>query len=428
MFSKRLQELTAADVQGVVTSQLQEGGEVEFKETLPAKTGEDRWIKDQQQIGDYARNEILAEVIAFANAFGGTMVLGIAETDDKPARAKAVVPLPKSVELADRLRLQCRDCIEPQIPMLEVVGVPVEPDGAGVVVFRTPRSRMAPHRHTVTRECYVRRADRTEKMTMREIQDLTLNVERGLTAIETEFARAAKAFGERFNAFTGSRRAFGMRVTGVPIVPISIENLQKNPAAYLPLVRIFGLVEKDKEETKGKQDTTVELFVPTQHVNYRPTLRGIDGKGGSDEFALELYGRANGLVEYRLMATLGEPPEARARAIYPSWVLGIVANCICGIERYRRLAAAIEVEYGLELEVVSTESLHIGKYGGSHFGDFLGPFPSGQTIFPRYSVGGAEEFTELGALVERDFWNAAGHAFDARLLIDFKRAFNDLGF
>ena len=68
MFSKLLQELTVADVQGVVNSQLQEGGEVEFKETLPAKGGQDRWIKEQQQIGDYARNELLAEVIAFANA------------------------------------------------------------------------------------------------------------------------------------------------------------------------------------------------------------------------------------------------------------------------------------------------------------------------------------------------------------------------
>ena len=426
MFSKRLQDLTAADVQGVVTSQLQEDAEVEFKETLPAKTGEDRWIKDQQQIGDYARNELLAEVIAFANAFGGTMVLGISETDDKPARAKALVSLPKCVDLADRLRLQCRDCIEPQIPMLEVAGVPVEPDGAGVVVFRAPRSRMAPHRHTVTRECYVRRADRTEKMTMREIQDLTLNVERGLTAIESEFGRRATAFGDRFAAFADGRQVFAMRATAVPMVPISIENLQKNPAAHLPLARIFALVEADKQDPQSKDFTTV-LFPPLDFVNYRATLRGIDGKRESNDYALELYGRASGLVEYRFMSKLGEPQsDARARAIFPDWVLGMVANCLCGIERYRRLAAAVEVEYGLELQIASTIQVNIGKYGGGGFTD-LGPFPSGVTTFPRYSVGSAEEFAELGALVERDFWNAAGHAFGSRLAIDFKRAFRDLG-
>src|SRR5437879_5293881 len=128
MFAKRLNELTGADIQEVVASEVQEGGEVEFKESLPAKSGTDAWLKDQQHIGDKARNELLEEVIAVANAFGGTMILGIAESADKPARASTVVPLPKCVELADRLRLQCRDCIEPQIPMLEVVGVPTRED------------------------------------------------------------------------------------------------------------------------------------------------------------------------------------------------------------------------------------------------------------------------------------------------------------
>jgi hypothetical protein len=174
--------------------------------------------------------------------------------------------------------------------MLEIVGVPTQPDGAGVVVFRAPRSRMAPHRHAVTRECYVRRADRTEKMTMREVQDLTLNVERGLTAIESEFVRSAKAFSERFAAFADSRRAFGMRVTGVPMVAISIDNLQKNPAAQLPLARIAALVEVDKQDPKAR-DVNVGLFVPIDYANYRPTLRGIDGKGGGSDSSLELLGR-----------------------------------------------------------------------------------------------------------------------------------------
>jgi hypothetical protein len=106
--------------------------------------------------------------------------------------------------------------------------------------------------------------------------------------------------------------------------------------------------------------------------------------------------------------------------------MGVVANCICAIERYRHLAGAMEVEYGLELEIIGTHSASIGRYGGFPFPD-LGPFPSGRTVFPRYSVGSADEFTKLGELIERDFWNAAGHAMNDRLLIDFKRALKDLG-
>ena len=68
-------------------------------------------------------------------------------------------------------------------------------------VFHVPRSRMAPHRHTANKECYVRRADRTEKMTMREIQELTLQVERGLAAIERRFEERRELFSAQFDRF-----------------------------------------------------------------------------------------------------------------------------------------------------------------------------------------------------------------------------------
>ncbi len=182
MFGKKLTDITRDDVNLLIAEAELEGAEVEFKETLPAKNGRDPWFDSQDRIGDRARNELLEEVISFSNAYGGTLVVGVAETDDKPARAAAICALPRCVELAERLRLQCRDCIEPQIPLLEVIGVPTESDGSGVVIFKVPRSRMAPHRHAVTKECYIRRADRTERMTMREIQDLTLQVQRGLVS------------------------------------------------------------------------------------------------------------------------------------------------------------------------------------------------------------------------------------------------------
>ena len=58
---------------------VQEDGEIEFKETLPARDGRDAWLDGGNRIGDRARNKILEEVIAFANAYGGTLLLGISE-------------------------------------------------------------------------------------------------------------------------------------------------------------------------------------------------------------------------------------------------------------------------------------------------------------------------------------------------------------
>jgi predicted HTH transcriptional regulator len=41
-------------------------------------------------VGERARNEILEEVIGFANAHGGDIVIGVGETTDKPPRAASV--------------------------------------------------------------------------------------------------------------------------------------------------------------------------------------------------------------------------------------------------------------------------------------------------------------------------------------------------
>ena len=93
MFGKRSNELTPDDLQRVVDEQVQEGSQVELKATLPAKRGEDPWVAGEGRIGDYARNELIAEVIAFSSAYGGWLFLGVEETSTKPARANAIAPI-----------------------------------------------------------------------------------------------------------------------------------------------------------------------------------------------------------------------------------------------------------------------------------------------------------------------------------------------
>ncbi len=133
------------------------------------------------------------------------------------------MPLPRCADLAERLRLQCRDCIEPQVSLLEVGAVPIEDDGSGVIVIRVPKSRMAPHRHSATKECYIRRADRSEKMTMREIQDLTLQVERGLAAIDAAFDTRFSLFVERLRNFKGGGASAELRELQVSNMVLRLE-------------------------------------------------------------------------------------------------------------------------------------------------------------------------------------------------------------
>ena len=177
---KTLDQIDLTFVQRQLDEALPEGEHLEFKEALSGKNNSpDGWMSGKDKIGDGARNKILEEVTAFANAYGGTLILGVKESSAKPPVGVRIFPVPRCSELAERFRLAFRDCVEPQLPQLEITEVPVKGKD-GVIVFRTGRSLSAPHRVKTTLKCPIRRADRCEAMSMREIQELTLNVARGL--------------------------------------------------------------------------------------------------------------------------------------------------------------------------------------------------------------------------------------------------------
>ena len=80
--------INESHIESLIASKVPEGEQIEFKEGLPAKSGEkDPWMSGGNRIGDRAKNAILEEVVAFANAYGGVLLLGIKESDAKPAAA-----------------------------------------------------------------------------------------------------------------------------------------------------------------------------------------------------------------------------------------------------------------------------------------------------------------------------------------------------
>ena len=194
---------------------------MEFKRGLPAKGkgNQDQWMSDQTNIGEFAKNKILKEVVAFANAYGGVLVLGIEEDGKaKPAVAKKICPIPKCEDAADRFRSIFRARVEPKLPACDIFAVKTGSDGTGVVVFRVPgRSRLAPHRIEGTNICPIRRWDCSEKMTMREIQDMTLNMARGLERLDKKLQEREKRFKHEFERLCAPERAYGIRITAVPV-------------------------------------------------------------------------------------------------------------------------------------------------------------------------------------------------------------------
>jgi hypothetical protein len=376
VFGKPINALTATDIDRLVNDAVRESDVVEFKEALSAKGGRDAWHDGAAKIADVARDKIVNEVIAFANAHGGTLVLGVAETDDKPPRAGKVDPIRECADLAGRLALMLRDVVEPPFAPFPVVRA-VEMSGReGVVVIQVAASRNAPHRHSSNLESYVRRGEHTQRMTMREIQDMTLHVERGLALLERKFAESAERFANACRPSIG----LALRATAVPLTPISVA--VPNDSAVSPPVQEF----RGKRGPKNFHATVLH-----SGGSFRPTLRGIWSKDANDESELSLQVSDTGLVEIYL-----SKKQVDQQRLSPLWFHGVSCNALSIIDYLREAAGAPGAEYGLELAVYAPDGAIIGAYGDY---ETAARWHLGSVTFPRYQVGDRAAFT---ALVEQN--------------------------
>lgn len=404
---KPLIDVTAGDFVAMVAQEWPEDDQLEFKRALPTADGveNDRWITHGDRVGEAAQRGLFKEVVAFANSFGGDVILGIAESKDNPRRAAACTPVPKCLDLAERLAMAARSLIEPQIPRLEVRAIPADDAGNGFVVFRVPRSRSAPHRLTLTKECYRRRRDSSEAMTMREIQDLTFSVARGLDAVDRRLTDLRQAF-RRWHAIDqtpAGKSRVAIRITGVPASSdLYVERVhdvaELRPAQHRYYASIGGA---------GRYE-----LVPTCDVHrWRPILRGTQGADG-DETSKHLTLQqlfCDGAIVYQARSDtdLERAAHERNHVLYPGWLFGTLLNAFDAADRFREFTAATSVDYAFEVELATTAPLPVLRMG-TQWQDVAGTVPTGEHMLPRYAVGDSETRKETLNTIWRDFWNSIG--------------------
>lgn len=189
MFNKNVRELTKADLDRLIAEQAEEDQFLEFKADVPSdgKSRSSGWnpVKGLQSFG---RDRLMEELAAFANAFGGEIVLGMSETSEKPHRAGKITPLPAVHDLADRLRDTIKDTIEPPI-LQSAVQVIATGDDEGVIVLGVAPSTRGPHRVKTTLKVPVRREKSCDSMSMSEIIERA----RGANRIPPQRERAIRA-------------------------------------------------------------------------------------------------------------------------------------------------------------------------------------------------------------------------------------------
>jgi hypothetical protein len=119
LFSCPIDKIKFEDLRELTSRQEEEGTRLEFKGELSTNDGTpDRWMRDQKHIGSVARDDIAKEVVAFANAYGGIIIIGIEESADHPKRAMRMssAQIPRVADCADRLGRSLQEIIEPPLP------------------------------------------------------------------------------------------------------------------------------------------------------------------------------------------------------------------------------------------------------------------------------------------------------------------------
>ena len=200
-FAAALANLTGADIDRLVRDGIPEGAQVDFKQDLSEKSGGlSGWRRGERTISEKTVRELGRMMVGFANVDGGTVVVGVRETEGHPSRADEIDPIPAVAELADRIRRSLLALVDPPLDRLEVAGVATAGD-AGVLVIRTPPSMNAPHRVRLKDGfgVFVRREDQTMEATMREVHDIILRRESGVERFERTFRDAMHAFEKRMS-------------------------------------------------------------------------------------------------------------------------------------------------------------------------------------------------------------------------------------
>lgn len=424
LFSKPITEIDKTDIDWLLDHGPCESPTVEYKSAL-SETGEDpdTWTSTTspyKSIGNRAKERIIKEVIAFANSGGGTLVIGVSETEDDPPRPKAVNPIAHCGDLATHLTDVLRDGIDPTLPTSNIQAIPIQGD-AGLVLIRVQASWRAPHRCRRTLRVFKRFGDQSIPIDMREIQDLVILTSSGASRLDDVFENAkqqcSRELGEQFphSNQPGHYQAIFIR----PVFELKLERLsEKIPHAISP--------QKSSVRLLGETDSEQRLRVGASHTNFRPIVRGhLYSKLDGDEWT-QISVHQSGLVEYRYRSDADTLPNTSqlGLVIRPALLFGHLMNAILIAHTLRQFAGQPELELALEF-VISNDSYgkHTQKvttiWDGHQFSAFekwtiIDDFP----VFPRYSIGSIEELPFLLTTIHRDYWDGVGKSFEYDLSID----------
>jgi Putative DNA-binding domain len=411
------------DIANLVSEEVEEGIRLEFKRDLSTSDGQpDRWMRDQSAIGRVARDDIAKEVVAFANAYGGVIIVGIDETEDHPPRAKnlASPQIPSVADCAERLVRALRSTVDPPLPMLDVRGVVSSATGEGVVLIRVPSSPSAPHGFGTPPAAYVRHGSESKPLSMRELQSMFFERRTRLERVTSRqnelsaFAQelwASRRHGESQGAIPSlDLPAIQFRCSLAPTDDLAVDNFPD---------RFLGSPQASPRPEIGNEMTSV-VELPTWTSEWRRRYRAVDHIKNDGRRYWQVSLAADGVFN-QISIVAGNDGELFH--ITPGWYAKVILQGMIIVEWLRRWASRPDIEYALDGEFWNAGAQVCTSRNRGEW-DFV-PFLH-ESIGP-YSIGNRATFQETFDVIERELWDAFRLRRQQELKFDLTKVFQSIG-
>jgi hypothetical protein len=305
--------------------------------------------------------------------------------------------------LARQLRQAVYDIIDPPLPVLESWGIDLG-SGCGVVLLRVLPSRRRPHRQQANKEVFVRRADESVRLSMREIQDLTMHAVSEAAKIDATIVERCGEHRKAVFHFLESTRSAQEIIWGGGLQFFAI------PTSSLDLGRVVGRPQLTNLSATVIADFNADKYPcawpHAANLDWRPSLRQIYAEKKVSERKAHYSLLTNGTCEisFFFKATNDRP------GLFAGWLVGGLGVMLSWIERIRA-EAGNNVEFALAPQIsIFGESISLCRYGSSSFAEgHATTLPPGFHEFPIMSVGPVEEFPQLLLRFDEDFWNLGGY-------------------
>ncbi|MFA1672069.1 helix-turn-helix domain-containing protein [Rhizobium mongolense] len=432
MRGKPIDFVTIEDIRQLILDGVSEGRNLEFKLDIPVSSEEQKAQRTKNptlslprgwqgtgNVSHFGRDALAEEIVAFANSDGGTLILGLEETETAPPRASKINALPQVIDLERRLRDAFNDCIEPRLPYLAVRSIATEDDGSGIVLIETSPSALGPHWVKKSRKPTIRREDRCDLLSMPELHEMVLrrakSLDEAVKQSNVERARFKEIFdnnlirlkpanflgGPNDSGVQGwlkqtGQAGLGVQVTIVPHFGLGIPRLESF-AGLIPRSDAIGILRGSERHLTEWIDTYTYVEGTSRKV-----LGGMTSRqdGGFDKSVTVMR---DGQVTVSFIQVRG------------------ISNCTCtadlvvsaagfavGIyDRLRHKSSYPAAPAEVTVDIHTTGEVGIGRFDGFNGGAVFGRLPS-HTMFPTYILGDSQDISVLLNEITGDLMNAGG--------------------